>query len=150
MANVSERRRRQLQLDQNLMDNRHFLDDNRLEHHAVTGQGGLGLGASNGIGGGGGGGGSVGGSSSLGASSHHAAAAAHHHNQAVAAASAALLVVPQPINASKMGGPGGVASGAGGHAAGGGSGRKYQCKMCPQVSASATVSIFIPSGCRWR
>ncbi|XP_052836566.1 zinc finger protein rotund isoform X4 [Drosophila gunungcola] len=116
----------------NSLQKGHFLDDNRLEHHAVTGQGGLGLGASNGIGGGGGGGGSVGGSSSLGASSHHAAAAAHHHNQAVAAASAALLVVPQPINASKMGGPGGVASGAGGHAAGGGSGRKYQCKMCPQ------------------
>jgi len=107
--------------------------------------GGLGLGASNGVGGGGGGA-SVGGNSSLGASSHHAAAAAHHHNQAVAAASAAaLLVVPQPINASKMGGPGGVASVAGGHATGGGSGRKYQCKMCPQVSASATVSILIPS-----
>ncbi|EDX00143.2 uncharacterized protein Dyak_GE11132 [Drosophila yakuba] len=110
----------------------HFLDDNRLEHHAVTGQGGLGLGASNGVGGGGGGA-SVGGNSSLGASSHHAVAAAHHHNQAVAAASAAaLLVVPQPINASKMGGPGGVSSVAGGHATGGGSGRKYQCKMCPQ------------------
>jgi len=52
--------------------------------------GGLGLGASNGVGGGGGGA-SVGGNSSLGASSHHAAAAAHHHNQAVAAASAAAL-----------------------------------------------------------
>lgn len=37
---------------------------------------------------------------------------------------AALLVVPQPINATKIGsslnGPG--------------TGRKYQCKMCPQVN----------------
>lgn len=114
----------------------------RLPYVSVAG--GLGLGASNGVGGGGGGA-SVVGNSSLGASSHHAVAAAHHHNQAVAAASAAaLLVVPQPINASKMGGPGGVSSVAGGHATGGGSGRKYQCKMCPQVSASAPVSIFIP------
>lgn len=33
-----------------------------------------------------------------------------------------LLVVPQPINATKM--PSGLPNG---------SGRKYQCKMCPQV-----------------
>lgn len=38
---------------------------------------------------------------------------------------AALLVVPQPINASKI--PGGLPNGTG---------RKYQCKMCPQVGVS--------------
>lgn len=37
---------------------------------------------------------------------------------------AALLVVPQPINATKIGA--GLTNGAG-------PGRKYQCKMCPQV-----------------
>ncbi|XP_033236520.1 zinc finger protein rotund isoform X4 [Drosophila pseudoobscura] len=124
----------------NQLQKGHFLDDNRLEHHAVAGQGGLGLGSA--ANGGAGGGTSGGGNSSLVAPSHHgnhvsaaAAAAAHHHSSAVAAASAAasLLVVPQPINASKMGGgPGGVGAGTGGHAPGGGSGRKYQCKMCPQ------------------
>ena len=43
---------------------------------------------------------------------------------------AAMLVVPQPINASKMSGQpqGSIVS------ANGGTGRKYQCKMCPQVS----------------
>jgi hypothetical protein len=43
---------------------------------------------------------------------------------------AAMLVVPQPINASKMGHhqQGSIVS------ANGGTGRKYQCKMCPQVS----------------
>ncbi|XP_063219255.1 zinc finger protein rotund-like isoform X2 [Bacillus rossius redtenbacheri] len=41
----------------------------------------------------------------------------------------AMLVVPQPINASKMAPapPSGLVT------ANGGSGRKYQCKMCPQV-----------------
>lgn len=37
---------------------------------------------------------------------------------------AALLVVPQPINATKIGSS--LANGTG-------TGRKYQCKMCPQV-----------------
>lgn len=101
--------------------------------------GSLGLGgAANGPGSG-----AASGNSGLGIGSHHgnhvtaaAAAAAHHHNNAVAAASAAaLLVVPQPINASKMGGPGAVGASAG-HAPAGGSGRKYQCKMCPQVSCT--------------
>lgn len=41
---------------------------------------------------------------------------------------AALLVVPQPINASKMGG--GMPNGTG---------RKYQCKMCPQVRAHRII-----------
>ncbi|KAJ4439491.1 hypothetical protein ANN_07615 [Periplaneta americana] len=43
-------------------------------------------------------------------------------------AAAAMLVVPQPINASKMSGQqqGSIVS------ANGGTGRKYQCKMCPQ------------------
>ncbi|XP_023711216.1 zinc finger protein rotund isoform X3 [Cryptotermes secundus] len=45
-----------------------------------------------------------------------------------AAAAAAMLVVPQPINASKMGQQqGSIVS------TNGGTGRKYQCKMCPQV-----------------
>ena len=58
------------------------------------------------------------------------------------------LVVPQPINAAKGGGGGGPghpggqgASGNNNHTGGhihshpsnGSSGRKYQCKMCPQV-----------------
>ena len=58
------------------------------------------------------------------------------------------LVVPQPINAAKGGGGGGPghaggqgASGNNNHSGGhihshpsnGSSGRKYQCKMCPQV-----------------
>ncbi|XP_063709430.1 zinc finger protein rotund isoform X2 [Culicoides brevitarsis] len=43
----------------------------------------------------------------------------HHHPHGGASA---LLVVPQPINASKM--PNGMPNGTG---------RKYQCKMCPQV-----------------
>lgn len=38
--------------------------------------------------------------------------------------SGALLVVPQPINATKLGAS----------LNGAGTGRKYQCKMCPQVS----------------
>ena len=42
----------------------------------------------------------------------------------VAGSSPALLVVPQPINATKMGGK----------QNGGPQPRKYQCKMCPQVS----------------
>lgn len=58
-------------------------------------------------GGGGGGGGVVGG-------------VGHPH----AGTPAALLVVPQPINATKIGGS---------LSNGGGPGRKYQCKMCPQV-----------------
>lgn len=44
----------------------------------------------------------------------------------VAGSSPALLVVPQPINATKMGGM----------QNGGPQPRKYQCKMCPQVSCS--------------
>lgn len=42
---------------------------------------------------------------------------------------AALLVVPQPINATKIGSS--LANGPG-------TGRKYQCKMCPQVSDAPT------------
>lgn len=56
-------------------------------------------------GGGGGGGGGVG---------------PHGH----AGTPAALLVVPQPINATKIGA--GLPNGT--------PGRKYQCKMCPQVN----------------
>jgi hypothetical protein len=46
----------------------------------------------------------------------------------VAGSSPALLVVPQPINATKMGGM----------QNGGPQPRKYQCKMCPQVSQITT------------
>lgn len=45
--------------------------------------------------------------------------------------SAALLVVPQPINATKMN-PGLT----------NGSGRKYQCKMCPQVRQFKTFTVI--------
>ena len=45
------------------------------------------------------------------------------------------LVVPQPINAAKMGSGGGMAHG------GGASGRKYQCKMCPQVRKCCFKSL---------
>ena len=73
-----------------------------------------------------------------------------------------MLVVPQPINASKvsptggwgvydqvftsaiqmgaMGGDGGV--GFSHHHINGG-GRKYQCKMCPQVGTLCSLSVFI-------
>lgn len=44
--------------------------------------------------------------------------------------SGSMLVVPQPISAATKGpgAPSGVATN--------GTGRKYQCKMCPQVSSS--------------
>ena len=49
-------------------------------------------------------------------------------------AASGMLVVPQPINAAKMGG-GGSSTGGGHHIGQNGTtGRKYQCKMCPQVS----------------
>lgn len=51
---------------------------------------------------------------------------AHPH----AGTPAALLVVPQPINATKIGS--GLTNGTG-------PGRKYQCKMCPQVRHVRTL-----------
>lgn len=100
----------------------HLLDDGRLDHHTAQGQMAL-YGAAgaalrsassnssspggHGAGGVGGGGGGVG-------------VSGHPH----AGTPAALLVVPQPINATKIGA---------GLTNGGGPGRKYQCKMCPQV-----------------
>lgn len=97
----------------------------------VTATGSLGLiGASNGSLGGSssvGGGGLVGlGGGSIGGMAHHAPATSNHMVHHHSASTAALLVVPQPINASKIN----VSLGAGGS----GTGRKYQCKMCPQVS----------------
>lgn len=124
-----------------------FIDLFNASYFSSTGSLGLGS-AVNGSGSGPGGG-----NSSLAGGSHHgnhvsaaAAAAAHHHNNAVAAASAAaLLVVPQPINASKMGGPGVGVGAGGGHAPAGGSGRKYQCKMCPQVGGSRLIfALHLP------
>ncbi|KAL9888413.1 rotund isoform 1-T1 [Glossina fuscipes fuscipes] len=90
----------------------HFLEDNRLDHHSVTGQGGGVLGPT-------------------GAVAHHGNHVGHHGS----AAAAALLVVPQPINATKIGASLG-GSGGGGGTGGGGTGRKYQCKMCPQIFTS--------------
>lgn len=106
----------------------HLLDDGRMDHHQ-TGQnhmtiygpaGVLRSNSSNSSSPGGGNavhnshGNPAIGSSTIGGLSHHG-----HVNTP-----AALLVVPQPINATKIGsslnGPG--------------TGRKYQCKMCPQVN----------------
>ena len=65
------------------------------------------------------------------------------------------LVVPQPINAAKGGqGHGGQAASAasagnnnGGHIhshpSNGSSGRKYQCKMCPQVGKVGFITYFL-------
>lgn len=47
---------------------------------------------------------------------------------------AALLVVPQPINATKIGSS--LANGPG-------TGRKYQCKMCPQVKYCFCCFFFV-------
>nr|XP_036229550.1 zinc finger protein rotund isoform X2 [Bactrocera oleae] len=99
----------------------------------VTATGGLGLiGASNGglVGSSSvGGGGLVGlGGASIGSIAHHAPTTSNHMTHHHSASTAALLVVPQPINASKMN----VTLGAGGS----GTGRKYQCKMCPQIFSS--------------
>lgn len=57
----------------------------------------------------------------------------------VAGSSPALLVVPQPINATKMGGM----------QNGGPQPRKYQCKMCPQVSKKPEVHRFYTEGADW-
>lgn len=63
------------------------------------------------------------------------------------------LVVPQPINAAK-GGPG-HGQGASGnnnsghihsHPSNGASGRKYQCKMCPQVGKVSPTHYFFLTG----
>lgn len=49
--------------------------------------------------------------------------------------SSALLVVPQPINATKM--TSGLSNGTG---------RKYQCKMCPQVRQFVSqLNLTIPT-----
>uniref|UniRef100_A0A1A9ZT94 Uncharacterized protein n=1 Tax=Glossina pallidipes TaxID=7398 RepID=A0A1A9ZT94_GLOPL len=93
----------------------HFLEDNRLDHHSVTTQGGGVLGPT-------------------GAVAHHGNHVGHHGS----AAAAALLVVPQPINATKIGASLG-GSGGGGGTGGGGTGRKYQCKMCPQHNEKSVV-----------
>ena len=62
------------------------------------------------------------------------------------------LVVPQPINAAKGQGQSGNSAGHGGqsgnnnsghihsHPSNGSSGRKYQCKMCPQVGKVSQFS----------
>ncbi|XP_059621717.1 zinc finger protein rotund-like [Phlebotomus argentipes] len=99
------------------MQKPHGLDDGRAEHHLQSGQmasalygaaaGALRSGSSSSSSPGGGVPGGVG----------------HGHP----ATSAALLVVPQPINATKIGG--GLPNGAP-------PGRKYQCKMCPQIFSS--------------
>jgi hypothetical protein len=61
-----------------------------------------------------------------------------------AAAAAAMLVVPQPINASKMGQQqGSIVS------ANGGTGRKYQCKMCPQVGEHVLCKLSLSVWCSY-
>jgi len=54
-------------------------------------------------------------------------------SSAASAHSTGGLIVPQPINATKVGGEGGLPLH---HHVNGGGPRKYQCKMCPQVFAS--------------
>jgi hypothetical protein len=44
-----------------------------------------------------------------------------------------MLVAPQPINAAKMGH---TLAAVAAQSNGGSQARKYQCKMCPQVSSS--------------
>ncbi|XP_058056223.1 zinc finger protein rotund [Anopheles bellator] len=51
----------------------------------------------------------------------------HGHGHGASNPAAALLVVPQPINATKIGATTGLPNGTG---------RKYQCKMCPQIFTS--------------
>ncbi|XP_028897084.2 zinc finger protein rotund isoform X1 [Zeugodacus cucurbitae] len=95
----------------------------------VTAAGSLGLiGVSNGSSGVGAGGLAGLGGASIGGIAHHAPTASNHMTHHHGASTAALLVVPQPINASKMN----VTLGGGGS----GTGRKYQCKMCPQIFSS--------------
>lgn len=52
-----------------------------------------------------------------------------------ATSSASMLVVPQPINATKM--SSGVPPTLSQQPSANGTGRKYQCKMCPQVGVSS-------------
>ncbi len=49
------------------------------------------------------------------------------------ASSMGMLVAPQPINAAKMGH---TLAAVAAQSNGGSQARKYQCKMCPQVSSS--------------
>lgn len=55
--------------------------------------------------------------------------------------SSAGLVVPQPLSSGQGGNTKGPSHNSGG---GGGTGRKYQCKMCPQVS-SLFLLFVLPS-----
>lgn len=113
----------------------HILDDGRLDHHqpaqnhmAIYGPAGaLRTNSSNSSSPGGAVLHNSSGNPSIGASS--ISGLAHGHGNP----SSALLVVPQPINATKLGtslnGPG--------------TGRKYQCKMCPQVCFTLDIFHFI-------
>lgn len=100
----------------------HLLDDGRMDHQtaqshmAIYGANSALRNSSNSSSPGGGG------STVLGGVSH-----GHGGNPA------ALLVVPQPINATKIGAS--LTNGTG-------TGRKYQCKMCPQVT-SLSQSILL-------
>ena len=112
----------------NILISGHILDDGRLDHHAAGHQSQMSLyGASGPLrsassnssspGGGGNVGAGVQGGIGNPSSGNNGG---HPHG----GTPAALLVVPQPINATKMGA--GLTNGTG-------PGRKYQCKMCPQV-----------------
>jgi zinc finger protein 362/384 len=107
-----------------------MIDDGRMDHHAI--QGGAQMtpasiyGAAGAL--------RSGSSNSSSPGGIHGGVHHGHHGPG-----SALLVVPQPINATKMGA--GLTNGTG---------RKYQCKMCPQVRSVSWFSflIFIIHLCR--
>uniref|UniRef100_T1JKT8 C2H2-type domain-containing protein n=1 Tax=Strigamia maritima TaxID=126957 RepID=T1JKT8_STRMM len=59
-----------------------------------------------------------------------------------ATTSSSMLVVPQPINAVAKPALNAAAAAAAAHAHANGSGRKYQCKMCPQVGDNSHVLLL--------
>lgn len=87
----------------------HLLDDSRLDHHPGVQSSQMAI---------------YGATGALRSGSSSSSSPGGGHGHPGAAAAAALLVVPQPINATKI--TAGLTNGTG-------TGRKYQCKMCPQV-----------------
>ena len=133
-------------LNLNYVHKGHILDDGRLEHHHQPSQnhmasiygaaGALRSNSSNSSSPGGIGVHNVG---NAGLGGPGIAGLTHGHTNTPAA----LLVVPQPINATKIGAS--LSNGPG-------TGRKYQCKMCPQVSAHLffVCSSTLYSQTTWR
>ncbi|CAD7092293.1 unnamed protein product [Hermetia illucens] len=89
-------------------DRGHLLDDSRLDHHPGVQSSQMAI---------------YGATGALRSGSSSSSSPGGGHGHPGAAAAAALLVVPQPINATKI--TAGLTNGTG-------TGRKYQCKMCPQ------------------